>query len=324
MSSAIGGYFGLELSHSNNSNPHSSGSAVNSGRNALHCILQSLKPAKVLIPRLLCDVILEPFNKLSIPYEFYSINESFKPKEISLKHGTFLLYINYFGVCDSVVKDLVNRYPSQIIIDNTQAYFSKPIPGIPTFYSTRKFFGVPDGAYFYGVDYDLSALPLDKSWDRCTHLLKRLDLSPEEGYPESKKNDEFISTLEPARMSNLTNLILSSINFDSVRDQRAENYSYLHSKLKNRNKLGRILPKKCSPISYPFCTENAVEMREYLTQNRIYTPIFWTGAKDLGNGNFTEHRLSMDIIHLPVDHRYDSTSINYIVNLILNYNTGTC
>jgi len=324
MSSAIGGYFGLELSHSNNSNPHFSGSAVNSGRNALHCILQSLKPAKVLIPRLLCDVILEPFNKLGIPYEFYSINESFKPKEISLKHGTFLLYINYFGVCDSVVKELVNRYPSQIIIDNTQAYFSKPISGIPTFYSTRKFFGVPDGAYFYGVDYDLSTLPLDKSWDRCTHLLKRIDLSPEEGYSEFKKNDEFISTLKPERMSNLTNLILSSIDFDSARDQRAENYSYLHSKLKDRNKLGSILPEKCSPISYPFRTDDAIELRKYLTQNRIYTPIYWIGTGVPENSNSTEHSLSRDTIHLPIDHRYDSTSINYIVSLIQNYNTGTC
>ena len=48
MSSAIGGYFGLELCQSNDSNPHSDGSAVNSGRNALYCILESLKPQKVL------------------------------------------------------------------------------------------------------------------------------------------------------------------------------------------------------------------------------------------------------------------------------------
>lgn len=34
-----------------------------------------------------------------------------------------------------------------IILDNTQSFFQKPISGIDTIYSCRKYFGVPDGAY---------------------------------------------------------------------------------------------------------------------------------------------------------------------------------
>jgi hypothetical protein len=324
MREAIGGYFGLEMSSPRNNNPHSTAFAVNSGRNALHCILQSLKPVKVLIPRLLCDVILEPFNKLSISYEFYSITKSFRPEEITLEPGSFLLYINYFGVCDSVVEELVRQYPTQIIVDNTQAYFSEPIPGIPTFYSTRKFFGVPDGAYFYGVDFDLSTLPLGKSWNRCTHLLKRIDLSPEEGYPDFKKNDEFISTLEPARMSRLTTAILHSVNYQAVRQSRLKNYAHLHSTLRESNLLSIYLPETSSGISYPYLINFGSKLRNYLIKANIFIPKFWPGEELFSHNIFGELSYSTDIVHIPIDHRCDSISLSYIVDRILAYNTGIC
>ena len=46
-----------------------------------------------------------------------------------------------------------------VIIDNVQAYFQRPIEGFDTLYSCRKYFGVPDGAVLYT---DLEIEPLEK------------------------------------------------------------------------------------------------------------------------------------------------------------------
>lgn len=312
MNNAIGGYFGLELGKSTDSNPHTSAYAVNSGRNALYCILETLKPAKLLIPRLFCEAILEPIQKLNIPFDFYSISESFRPEIDFLEIGTFLLYINYFGVCDTVVTKLIVQYPNQLIIDNSQAFFSTPHQGIPTFYSARKFLGVPDGAYFYGVDYDLSQLSQDISWDRCSHLLKRIDLSPEEGYQDFMRNEKCISSVLPARMSKLTTVILSSIDYESVKQARMENYIYFHSVFKQSNMFANYLPEQTPSISYPYLIENGHELRKLLIKDRVYTPIFWPmNAKYLIKDSF-EDFCSSNILHFPIDHRYSATHYLFV------------
>ena len=319
MSKAIGGYFGLELrQHNNNNNPHSKAYAVNSGRNALHCILESLQPTKVLIPRLLCEVILEPLKKQNILYDFYSINEFFQPNIKTLESGTFLLYINYFGVCDSICEDLANRYPSQIIIDNTQAFFTEPIPEIPTFYSIRKFFGVPDGAYFYGVDFDLSTLSQDTSWDRCTHLLKRIDLSPEDGYQDFCENDQYFSTLQPARISKLTTTILNSVDFLAVKQTRMGNYKHLHTALQKTNLLNNFLPDSSAGISYPYLVDNGLLLRSNLIDKNIFIPRFWPRAEMFTNSDSNEKQFAEEILHLPIDQRINCNIINSVLNFILS------
>lgn len=315
MSNAIGGYFELELRKSTDSNPHSSAYAVNSGRNAFYCILETLKPERLLIPRLFCDVVLEPIRKLNIPFEFYSISKSFRPEIDLLEIGTFLLYINYFGVCDTIVTKLIAQYPNQLIIDNSQAFFSTPHQGIPTFYSARKFFGVPDGAYFYGVDYDLSKLPQDSSWERCTHLLKRLDLSPEEGYMDFIINENRISSVLPARMSKLTSSLLNSVDYQLVKLTRTENYKFLHTCLRQMNKLASYLPDQIPSISYPYLIEEGQNLREYLIKKKVYTPTFWPGT--IASISCVEDEYSDRILHLPIDHRYSHTVMDSIRSFLM-------
>ena len=72
----IGGYFELELNKS--IDYHRNAIALNTARNALEYILIAKKYQKVYIPYFTCDVILEPFQKLNIAYEFYKIDENFE------------------------------------------------------------------------------------------------------------------------------------------------------------------------------------------------------------------------------------------------------
>ncbi|MCK5116110.1 MAG: hypothetical protein KAR44_05890 [Candidatus Aegiribacteria sp.] len=316
MNKAIGGYFGLELGKPTDSNPHISACAVNSGRNALYCILETLKPTKLLVPRLFCDVILEPIRKLDIHFEFYSITESFQPKIDFLEKGTILFYINYFGVCDSCVAKLVAKYPNQLIVDNSQAFFSTPHQGIPTFYSARKFFGVPDGAYFYGVDYDLSQLPQGTSWNRCSHLFKRIDISPEEGYQDFVQNEKYFSSLPYARISKFTSLLFATIDFTQVYKKRLANFNNLHKYLHSDNLFSRDFTCPISPISYPYQTDGAVDIRQYLIDNRVFVPVFWPESQEEQANDSNLNEFAHNILHLPIDQRYSGEDMSRIINLI--------
>ena len=144
----IGGYFELELRKGEEYHNHAI--RLNTGRNALELILKTKKYSKVFIPYFTCDTVLEPFNKLGIDYEFYSINKKLEPvfnyQKIQADMG--FLYTNYFGIKDDFISIIAKKLKN-LIIDNAQSFFSKPLEGIDTFYSARKFFGVPDGAYLY-------------------------------------------------------------------------------------------------------------------------------------------------------------------------------
>ena len=192
---AIGGYFSLELPKYEEY--HKGAIKLNTGRNCLEYILRVRRYNKVYIPYYTCEVILEPFKKLNISYEFYHINLSLElAEDICLKEGEALLYTNYYGLKQRYVEKMAERYGKRLIVDNTQAFYAKPIDGIDTFYTCRKFFGVPDGAYLY-IDTKLEGdFEQDTSYDRMTHLLKRIDLSAEEGYADFRKADDGLDPLD--------------------------------------------------------------------------------------------------------------------------------
>jgi hypothetical protein len=167
--------------------------------------------SKVYIPYYTCYVILEPFIKLDIPYEFYHINENLEPVFKFEKTGLkeVFLYTNYFGIKDAFIKHLSGKI-SNLIIDNAQSFFSRPLKGIDTFYSPRKFFGVSDGAYLF-IDKELKEdFDQDISHDRMSHLLIRVDKSAEEGYADFSFNDSCLINEPIKKMSNLTHKLLCS------------------------------------------------------------------------------------------------------------------
>ena len=69
---SIGGYFSLELPWVEEF--HHDVLRLNTGRNCLEYILRARQYRKVYIPYYTCDVVLRPFEKLHIDYEFYHIN----------------------------------------------------------------------------------------------------------------------------------------------------------------------------------------------------------------------------------------------------------
>lgn len=319
MMKAIGGYFSLELPFVQKKHIHEKGIHLNSGRNALEYILKSLPDIQCLwIPYYTCDVVLEPLKKLNIPYRFYTVNEYLELiDEIKLGKNEYLLATNYFGIKDAYIKELASRYGEHLIVDNAQAFFTEPIEGIKTVYSPRKFVGIPDGGIAYMENgLNISGLEQDISYDRCSHLLKRLDLGAEAGYADFRENSHQLMNQPIKRMSNLTWKLLQGIDFDSVKKNRKENFKQLHDALSSINQLH--IPEMdtfACPMVYPFYTSDST-LKKHLIENKIFVATYWPNVLSWCKESMKEYELASRIIAIPIDQRYSKEEINKIIEII--------
>ena len=77
--------------------------------------------------------------KLNVKYEYYHINSLLDPVfDKKIESSEAFLYTNYFGLKQDTVLYLSRFYPN-LIVDNAQAFFAKPIEGVDTFYSAVNF-----------------------------------------------------------------------------------------------------------------------------------------------------------------------------------------
>jgi len=313
----IGGYFELELPKLQEY--HSDALRLNTGRNCLEYILRCREYRKVYIPYYTCEVVLEPFNKLGVEYSFYHIGTNFElAEEISLKEGDALLYTNYFGLKQAYLLKLTDRYGKQLIFDNTQAFYALPLRGTDTFYTCRKFFGVPDGAYLYTdaeVDFDTD---IDYSYDRMSFLVKRIDLSAEEGYEDFRKQSSALVNNEIRRMSKLTKRMMESINYAKAAQRRMENYHYLDAALNGTNQLNFPTGYGDIPMVYPYMTDNE-SLRKALIENKIFVATYWPNVLEWCNESDLEYGFAKRILPLPIDQRYNEEDMKRIIKTIKNY-----
>lgn len=313
---AIGGYFSLELPLLEEY--HKDALRLNTGRNCLEYILRARKYDKVYIPYYTCEVILEPFKKLNIPYEFYHIDIQLEITDrITLKENEAVLYTNYFGLKQRYVEQLAEIYGSRLIVDNTQAFYAKPQDGVDTFYTCRKFFGVADGAYLYTDKLIDDAFEQDESYDKMAHLLKRIDLSAEQGYVDFRRADDGLDNNPIRKMSRLTHRMMQSIDYEETSKKRRENFLYLHEVLGNKNNMELHLEKDVVPMVYPFLA-SIKGLREKLIERKVFVPRYWPNVLEWTTENDIEYRLAFQMQPLPVDQRYEEGDMKRIIDIIIN------
>lgn len=323
MEKEIGGYFSLELKpNPQNKDFHPQGIFLNSGRNALEYILSSLSVVnKLWIPYFTCDVVLEPIKKLGIPYSFYHINEHLELcEDIQLASNEYLLVTNYYGIKDAYIKNLSGIYGSQLIVDNAQALYVQPIERIKTFYSPRKFVGIPDGGIAYMKDgKEVQAFDVDVSYDRLSHLLKRIDLGAGAGYGDFKENSHKLAGQPIRQMSKLTKALIDSIDFETVKAKRRKNFQILHEALGKRN--GLAIPDMDSfacPLVYPYLADDCT-LKKKLIENKIFVATYWPNVLEWCKEESLEHQLADRIIAIPVDQRYGEKEMKYIIEKVEQY-----
>ena len=188
-----------------------------------------------------------------------------------------------------------------MIIDNAQAFFAPRIEGIDTFYSPRKFFGVADGGYLY-IDKLLNVeLQQDYSYDRMSHLLKRIDLSAEEGYADFRRNDDLLINQPIKRMSKLTEAILCSIDYEEAKVHRLSVYKELHKVLHYENRFQFELNLDDVPMVYPYFIEDGEQKKKELIKSRIYVATYWTNVFNWIKEDCEEYNLVKNIINIPIN-----------------------
>jgi hypothetical protein len=311
---AIGGYFELERVDGQEYYPHLL--KLNTGRNCLEYLIRAGDFKKIYLPKFSCKVLLEPIKKLSVEYEYYSIDQNLNPVLTKLpKVDEVLLYINYFGIKDDAVKELSLQIEN-LIVDNSQAFFSDGISGLGTFYSARKFFGVPDGAYLLSQLVLEEELKRDYSWDRMSHLLKRLELGAESGYSDFQENSLKLSEQPILQMSELSKFLLSHIDYSKVKQKREENFRYLHQKLSDVNQFDFSDLLVNGPMVYPLYVENE-DLRKELIHNKIFVASYWPNVLEECPANSLDYKLAKYILPLPVDQRYSLEDMERICNVLL-------
>ena len=306
----IGGYFELELPSF--SEFHAEAIALNSGRFCLEYILRCRKYAKVYVPYFTCDSAVEPFVKLGIPYEFYHIDRDYQIiDDISLRENEALMYTNYWGLHDDYCKKLVSKYDKQLILDYTQAFYSRPIGGIDTFYSCRKFFGVPDGGYLYTDAIADFQLEQDASYTRMDSLVKRIDLSPEAGYDDFHRISNEFHQIPIRRMSNFTKRMMRGIDYGYAAQQRLDNYNFLRKHLGGRQlNFGEV------PMVFPYLAEQGQELRKTLIANKVFVAKYWPNVDEWAGEDALETWMANHILPLPIDQRYGKEDMERILNII--------
>jgi len=311
----IGGYF--ELEHFNNNEYYNSLISLNTGRNALLYILKAKKIKKLYVPFFLCDVIKDILLRNNYDFEYYSVNQDFMPLfNKNIANNEFLYVVNYYGqISNKKVFDLKERF-TNIILDNTHAFFQKPMPNIDTIYSCRKFFGVPDGAYLSTDTKLKDKFELDISSGRMTHLIGRHEKSATIYYDDFKRADESFKFEDIKYMSKITHNILGAIDYENVRKIRNVNYSYLCNKLSIYNILN--LENLDGAFAYPFYIENGIEIRKVLAKNKIFIPTLWPNVIEEMHNYTIEYKYAANILPLPCDQRYTVNDMELIYKEIKN------
>lgn len=306
LSKEIGGYFELETAAGIEFYPDAT--ALNSARNCLRYVIRAYEIKEIYIPYYTCDVVWRAAQSENCEVKFYHIDENFLPTQ-EFKKDDFVLYTNYFGVCAKNVKDLSKKYPN-LIVDNAQAFYM-PKSGLASFYSPRKFFGVPDGGYLFTDKKLDDNFAKNKSFHRCSHLLKRLDLSATEGYADFKINDASLEDEPIELMSDLTRKLLTGIDYKKAKEKRLNNFNILNKTLKQTNGLELRLSSDDVPMVYPYFVQKE-GLREKLIENKIYVATYWSAL----NEEFFESKLQKYLLPLPIDQRYGETEMKRILEVI--------
>ena len=315
MKEEYGGYIECEYYYGNEY--HNKCYNLDSVRRSFAMIIRMREYRRVYLPYYLCSCIYELLDKIGVEFIFYNIDKQFMPIiQTDIKEDECLFLVNYYGqLNDNYIINMSKKY--NIFLDDTQAFFHKPISNIDMANSCRKFFGVTDGSYLStNLFIDIDQLKYESALDKIKCLVGRFEKSAAEFYQEFVKNEEIMRGLDVKRMSKLTQNILRGINYTDVICRRRMNYQYLETRLNNINELHL---NSQNLFMYPLLIKNGDKIKRDLIENKIYVPTLWPGVIGLNGITEWEKHLIEDTVLLPIDQRYSEDDMAVIYAVLKRY-----
>lgn len=293
---------------------------LNSGRAAIYHAIKAYDCKTVYLPYYQCGTVKEFLNRKNIEVKFYMLDDAFAPILETNDVNTAVVLVNYYGIFSvSHMKKIAEKY-NNVIIDNSQSFFSKPIGCCLNVYSARKFFGVPDGAYVIGKPYmnDADMYQKDYSSDTSLFLLQRIEYGCEgKAYKNRTVNEERLDNSDVLYMSDLTHRLLDGIDYENAIKKRIENFETAHNLLGNENKIDvkKYFDGTCVPMVYPFVCERE-ELLDFLIKHKHFQGRWWSYLVKLMPEDSIEYKLSKFMVPITIDQRYDKNQIEELCLLI--------
>lgn len=296
---------------------HEHAIALNCGRSCLAYLIEARGIESIWIPSFLCDSVERTLRRYpSVTVHEYPVTRELRPnyESISLGRGDYLYLVDYYGQLTAEDMEYAKALSGgRLIVDEAQGFFTPPIPNVDTIYTCRKFFGVSDGAYLYTNARIGRELPVDESHNRLGFLLGRFERPSSEFYAEYAANNHLFAEEPIKAMSPLTHNLLRGIDYDAVPRRRESNFAALDRSLGSANEMTLKMPR--GPFMYPLLIQDGARVRAALQQKKIYVPTLWPYAlrKDP-----MARSLSVNILPLPIDQRYEKADMDYLANEVLS------
>lgn len=324
----IGSFIELELQkgkewYSEKKFPNLQIARLNSGRAGIYHSFKVLNCKKIYIPYYQCDTVRDFLQKKGVEVDYYYLDEHFNPRVSSEEVGDdAILLVNYFGIMSNGRLKKLRELYKNVIIDNSQAFFAKPLKDCLNVYSARKFVGVPDGAYVIGKNvlngYDEYKQGFSSDTALC--MLSRHEYGLEgKTYQERQKNEARLDKEDVLKMSALTRDILDGTNYKEIIRKRKHNFKKACSLFKDINKLDALeyYDRKTIPMVYPLVVEDDGLLNKLLTAKH-FQGHWWTYLLEEMPKDSYEYWLSKFIIPITIDQRYGELELEKLNEIIRN------
>lgn len=272
---------------------------LNLARNCLKYICKAYGINKILLPYYTCPVVWNSLREENCEVKFYHIDKDFLPTE-KLKKNDFILYTNYFGINSKNCKKLAKKHPN-IIIDNSQGFFSEPL-GLASFNSLRKFFNVQNGAYLFTSKQLEQVFEVDK--------IELQPVSMQEDYEKFLKNELFLDAQKQIKtISPKVEKMMNDLDFEAESIKRVRIFKQYEKVLKNFNNIQLDLNSGDIPYCYPFSPNSEIIKRKLWSKNLVLLQLWKNFPK-----SFIESEFLNDTIALPLDNGEYAEKIIEIIN----------
>lgn len=317
----IGSFFELQLPGGREYYSGGGIARLNTGRAAIWHALRVLGCSTVWLPYYQCDTVQRFLLRQGVRIKQYHIDDSFDPIDLRQAEGEAVVLVNYFGVMSSDRMETLASEYRNVILDNAQAFFAKPIAHCMNVYSARKFIGVPDGAYVVGegADRDTGEYTQDFSSDTSLFLLQRIEYGCEgKAYAGKMENEKRIDASEVRRMSVLTRTLLDGTDYGRIEFKRRENFAAACALFDSRNCLDatRYWNAECVPMVYPLVMEEDGLLSKLLDAKH-FQGRWWSYLAETMPEDTFESYLSRYLIPITIDQRYGRNELEYILEAIL-------
>ena len=293
---------------------------LNTGRAAIYHACTVLKCKTIWLPYYQCETVKEFLCRKEVICKYYHIDSDFNPLGLDPKEEDAVLLVNYYGIMSvERMAGLANRF-KKVIIDNSQAFFSRPIDDCMNVYSARKFMGVPDGSYVIGKNASSGIDKYDQGYssDTALFMLQRIEYGCEgKAYTSRVENEKRLDAEDCKTMSRLTHSILDGTDYGVVQAKRKRNFAYANGLFKNENLLNptQYYDFTCVPMIYPLLIEDDCLLDKLLKAGH-FQGHWWKWVEDSEQSNSFEKWVSKYMIPITIDQRYGVEELEYIYKVI--------